>query len=200
MNTKKHIIETALMLFMTNGYENTSLSDIAGILNITKPALYYHFKNKDELFLAAAYQFLSELESMLDTLTSNQFSLKETMAMLFNSLHEMVGYYKKYVNIDNHSIMVRAYFFLYDAIKRDLGFRERLKEIYGKSINALFEKFNDTKEASILRDDLDYETLSFHIVALVEGTYLMTIVDPEIDLADLGNKLFNNFWKMLTKQ
>ena len=39
----------ALELFTENGYEATSLREIAERLGVTKAALYYHFKTKDEI-------------------------------------------------------------------------------------------------------------------------------------------------------
>ena len=48
MSTKENIVKTALQLFLQNGYEKTSLNHIAREVGITKPAIYHHFKNKDE--------------------------------------------------------------------------------------------------------------------------------------------------------
>lgn len=47
--TKSYIVEVAAELFAKNGYRATSLNDVATILNVSKPALYYHFKNKHEI-------------------------------------------------------------------------------------------------------------------------------------------------------
>lgn len=46
---KQAVIIQAARAFGHNGYENTSLDDIAKELNVTKPALYYYFKSKKEL-------------------------------------------------------------------------------------------------------------------------------------------------------
>jgi len=48
--TKENILHTALRLFAQNGYEATSVSDIAGELGMTKGALYKHYKNKRDIF------------------------------------------------------------------------------------------------------------------------------------------------------
>ncbi|WP_084029301.1 TetR/AcrR family transcriptional regulator [Lebetimonas sp. JH292] len=56
---KQKIIKTALKHFAINGYKNTSMQDIAKELNITKPALYYHFKNKNDLYNAIFIYFFS---------------------------------------------------------------------------------------------------------------------------------------------
>lgn len=47
---KEAVIAAAAGLIRRNGYEGTSLADLADILNITKPTLYYYVGSKDELF------------------------------------------------------------------------------------------------------------------------------------------------------
>ena len=49
-NTKEDILQTALQLFAKDGYEAVSVSMVAGALNITKGALYKHYKNKQDIF------------------------------------------------------------------------------------------------------------------------------------------------------
>ena len=49
-DTKEKILDTALELFSRDGYEAVSVSDIAGKLDMTKGALYKHYKNKRDIF------------------------------------------------------------------------------------------------------------------------------------------------------
>jgi AcrR family transcriptional regulator len=48
-DTRVRIIAVALELFSEQGYEKTSLREIADRLGVTKAALYYHFKTKDDI-------------------------------------------------------------------------------------------------------------------------------------------------------
>ncbi|BFV58579.1 TetR family transcriptional regulator [Kitasatospora sp. CMC57] len=48
-DTRARIIDVALALFAEQGYEKTSLREIADRLGVTKAALYYHFKTKDDI-------------------------------------------------------------------------------------------------------------------------------------------------------
>ncbi|MDQ7908958.1 TetR/AcrR family transcriptional regulator [Phytohabitans sp. ZYX-F-186] len=48
-DTRSRIQAVALELFTEEGYEKTSLREIAERLGVTKAALYYHFKSKDEI-------------------------------------------------------------------------------------------------------------------------------------------------------
>src|SRR5207249_3794900 len=48
-DTRSRIQEVALELFTEKGYDQTSLREIAERLDVTKAALYYHFKTKEDI-------------------------------------------------------------------------------------------------------------------------------------------------------
>ncbi len=50
MAKKDEILEVAKKYFSQYGYEGTSLDLVAKEVGVTKPALYYHFKNKKEIY------------------------------------------------------------------------------------------------------------------------------------------------------
>jgi AcrR family transcriptional regulator len=49
--TPERILDVALELFNEQGYEKTSLREIAERLGVTKAALYYHFERKEDILL-----------------------------------------------------------------------------------------------------------------------------------------------------
>ncbi|MFE6691387.1 TetR/AcrR family transcriptional regulator [Streptomyces sp. NPDC057743] len=51
-NTRQRIQDVALELFSEHGYEKTSLREIAERLDVTKAALYYHFKTKEDIVIS----------------------------------------------------------------------------------------------------------------------------------------------------
>jgi AcrR family transcriptional regulator len=51
-NTRQRIQDVAIELFAEQGYEKTSLREIAERLDVTKAALYYHFKTKEEILVS----------------------------------------------------------------------------------------------------------------------------------------------------
>jgi AcrR family transcriptional regulator len=51
VETRERILEVAQELFISQGYDKTSLRDIAERLGITKAALYYYFERKDDILL-----------------------------------------------------------------------------------------------------------------------------------------------------
>ena len=59
---KEKIIKTAIKHFANKGYENTSIEEIAKELNITKPAIYYHFKSKKNLYNEIFKEIFTKIE------------------------------------------------------------------------------------------------------------------------------------------
>ncbi len=50
LSRREDIARIALDLFARNGFEGTSIRDIAEAAGLTKPALYYHFQDKEALY------------------------------------------------------------------------------------------------------------------------------------------------------
>ncbi|MEE6309465.1 TetR family transcriptional regulator [Plantactinospora veratri] len=63
-DTRSRIQAVALELFTEQGYEKTSLREIAERLGVTKAALYYHFRSKDDI----VHSFVSDRIERLDRL------------------------------------------------------------------------------------------------------------------------------------
>ena len=49
MSTKEKILDAALTLFAENGYDGTSVEQIASIVGIKAPSLYKHYKGKEDI-------------------------------------------------------------------------------------------------------------------------------------------------------
>ncbi|TDD58877.1 TetR/AcrR family transcriptional regulator [Kribbella antibiotica] len=64
-DTKAAIHRAALDLFSAQGYEKTSLREIAEQVGITKASLYYHYKSKQELLRAIIGTFLDDAREVM---------------------------------------------------------------------------------------------------------------------------------------
>lgn len=63
---RDRVREIALELFNEQGYDATSVSDVAQRLGLTKSALYHHFPSKEALLEIALDEALGGLEAALD--------------------------------------------------------------------------------------------------------------------------------------
>src|SRR5690606_31628914 len=60
------MLAMAVQVFNEQGYDATSVSDLAARFGLTKSALYHHFASKEELLEIALDQALGALEAVLD--------------------------------------------------------------------------------------------------------------------------------------
>jgi AcrR family transcriptional regulator len=65
-DTRSRIQAVALELFTEQGYDQTSLREIAEKLGVTKAALYYHFKTKDDIINSVFDDRLASLEALVE--------------------------------------------------------------------------------------------------------------------------------------
>lgn len=63
--TRERIVEAADLLFYQQGYEQTSFSNVAEVVGITRGNFYYHFKTKDEILDAVIGRRLASTSEML---------------------------------------------------------------------------------------------------------------------------------------
>ena len=63
--TRERIVEAADLLFYQQGYEQTSFSNVAEAVGITRGNFYYHFKTKDEILDAVIGRRLASTSEML---------------------------------------------------------------------------------------------------------------------------------------
>ncbi|MFD7080406.1 TetR/AcrR family transcriptional regulator [Streptomyces sp. NPDC002181] len=65
-NTRQRIQDVALELFAEQGYEKTSLREIAERLDVTKAALYYHFKTKEDIIISVFEDLTRPIDELID--------------------------------------------------------------------------------------------------------------------------------------
>jgi AcrR family transcriptional regulator len=65
-DTREAIRTVALELFAEQGYGKTSLREISERLGVTKAAVYYHFKTKEEILVSLIEDFLAQVDDVVD--------------------------------------------------------------------------------------------------------------------------------------
>ena len=64
-DTRARIKQVALELFSEQGYEKTSLREIAERLDVTKAALYYHFKSKEDIVRSLVEDYVGQIDALI---------------------------------------------------------------------------------------------------------------------------------------
>jgi len=64
-DTRARIQRIAVELFTEHGYDGTSLREIAEHLGVTKAALYYHFKSKEDIILSLVQDYQAQMDALI---------------------------------------------------------------------------------------------------------------------------------------
>lgn len=70
MSRKEEILRVASNLFLENGYDRTSLADIASVVGILKGSLYHYIASKDELLFEVILETIAAAEADLSSALS----------------------------------------------------------------------------------------------------------------------------------
>ncbi|MEU4169045.1 helix-turn-helix domain-containing protein [Streptomyces sp. NPDC026665] len=89
-DTRQRIQDVALELFSEHGYEKTSLREIAEHLDVTKAALYYHFKTKEEILISIFQDLTRPLDELIEWGRRQPHSL-ETKQEVLRRYSEALG-------------------------------------------------------------------------------------------------------------
>lgn len=65
-DTRQQIRAVALELFAEQGYEKTSLREIAERLGVTKAAVYYHYRTKEEILTSLLEEHLAGMDALVE--------------------------------------------------------------------------------------------------------------------------------------
>jgi AcrR family transcriptional regulator len=90
--TRQHILRAALKRFAHSGYAAASVQQIVGDAKVSKPALYYHFKDKAGLFQALVNEALDKEFELLREAAARAGTLRgqlvEILSVLFKYFQE----------------------------------------------------------------------------------------------------------------
>jgi AcrR family transcriptional regulator len=132
-NTRQRIQEIALELFAERGYDKTSLREIAEHLRVTKAALYYHFKTKEDILLSLFRDLMHPLDELI--------AWGQEQPRTLETKRELLRRYSE-------ALQTAAPLFLFmqqnEAAMRELS----IGQIFRERLTALFELLKD-EDASL---------------------------------------------------
>ena len=68
---REAVLQTAAQLFLEKSYGRTSMNDVADRLNITKPALYHYFRNKEDILIECYRLGTGLIEEILNDIATH---------------------------------------------------------------------------------------------------------------------------------
>lgn len=111
-DTKREaVLQTAAQLFLEKGYGRTSLNDLAERLNITKPALYHYFTNKEDIYVGIYRIGAGMIEEILNQIAAQLGTgLEKVEAFIYSYSSVMtVNYGRCIMRLDEGELTPKAF-------------------------------------------------------------------------------------------
>ena len=174
--TRQNLLAAAENVFSKKGFAATRLSDIAQEAHVTRGAIYHHFGNKMELFLALHKERVDPYFKMLDEIFISDLLPKAKIKKMFTEF-----LFRAFKDLD---FVKRQRF---DAF-RDVEFtgceelhefmQERGKKIYLMLIDLIQygQKIRD------IRQDISPELAAMNLLAYMKGLVSILFMEGQLDL------------------
>lgn len=168
-DSRKLILEAAFEAFAENGYDGTSMDDIVKRSGLSKGTLYWHFKNKHDLFVAT----LNAAMGGLDAMTAD--ALQETDRPVHVHLRELFIATAEAFTADLRWTRLLANAFFQSA--QSEGAQQVLLEMYQQYIDMVA----DALQLGIDRGDLrpmDTRNVAIALMAGGDGIVFHRLLNP----------------------
>jgi len=108
---REAVLQTAAQLFLEKSYARTSLNDVAERLNITKPALYHYFPNKEEILLECYRLGCGLIEEILNDIAAHcGTGLEKVAAFIYSYANVMtVNFGRCVMRMDEGDLSHKAF-------------------------------------------------------------------------------------------
>jgi len=200
MKTKEVIIRTALKLFLSKGFNETSMNEIAREVGVSKPAIYHHFKNKDELVQAIFDYFTQKIMSWGTQYYADCTTYEQKVKMMFAATPLFMNIENVLLE-DNAPDLPYSYnTFLLLMSRMKATYKSRISQDLCRTRGKVIEMLAGLQQEGIIRDDINPEALSLMMHSMIEGlSFIGELIDPS-DVSGDSEKLYNTFWKMIKNE
>lgn len=170
--TKNKILEAGLNVFSRKGFSAATLIDIAAEAGVTRGAVYWHFKNKEELYFQLNEKYNMMFFGKINDLLSEDMKAGEKLKVIISYLFGMLEDNKEFRMIEEINHTGKS-----DSIPNNNAMCEYFsgaKQEKWETVKALIEK---GKEDGEIRKDIDSASMTDAILGYVFGVELLWLQD-----------------------
>jgi len=177
---KERILRVSVELFLKKSYRGTSVKDITDAVSISKGALYWYFKSKDEL-----------LETIIGIYETDFLEgLIKAVHLSGNGFINLYKDYHRYIN--EYAAANTELCVLFTTLSAELAgsgtvAEIRIKGIYAKYLEFIESLLDLARDENLLKKDADVNLLAHTIIGIRNGILLQWYMNrPHVDGASLS--------------
>ncbi|KIX12408.1 TetR family transcriptional regulator [Dethiosulfatarculus sandiegensis] len=186
--TKKLLIDAAFTVFTQKGFARTTLNEIASEAGVTRGAIYWHFKDKAEIFWAVSEQTAKQAGLDWDQVQNSQAE----------SLKDFERFLVHYLTSFEQNEKFRSF---YEMVNFRTEWTEELAPIWNKMKQRFHMAYASLKEDLIrlikkkkVRQDINPHLAALAIFSFSEGLLQLWLFDQKFfSLKEEAPKLVHDF-------
>jgi len=188
--TYNNILNAAARCFSRNGFNETTMDEVAKEAKVSKGALYWHFKSKEELFIKLKQQNVAEALQTLE----KRFASARTFDSKLASGYDL--YFSSLTPNQRPAARLNVEF--WTASPKIPKLSKVLNDQYGRVQGFLKSTIEEAMAKGELRKEIDSESLSIVLLAALDGLELhWAILERNFDWQKIRTTLSDAIMKGL---
>lgn len=173
--TRCNLLAAALTVFYERGVSKASLDEIAKTAGVTRGALYWHFKNKEDLFEALFQIHYADLEQQLEQALDSD-PATDPLSQLLNSVRH---YFESLVNNHDLQKFSTILYFRCEQTQDNHSIVELTRQYHRRWDQLLYNIINECKRQQILDQWLNIERALLFLISTLSGLSAKWLDDPQ---------------------
>ncbi|AYF32488.1 TetR family transcriptional regulator [Vreelandella alkaliphila] len=192
--TREALLDAAEEVFFAKGVARTSLEQIARHANLTRGAVYWHFKNKGDLFMALVERVRMPFQSLMEEVNNADPTISPLTAIQL-ACHAGLNRMEQPSHQRILSILLhRCEFF------SDINPIQMQDEIADECFDEMLSVFQLAQQQQLLRDDLPPEVATRLMQAALGGLFHDWLRNPEsFSLRERGGEIIDTLITMMKR-
>jgi AcrR family transcriptional regulator len=172
--TREAILSASLKLFAKHGFTSTSVDDIGRAAGVTKGAVYWHFKSKDDLFSAILARIRDRWQEVIFRPVSARIGARERLELLFDSYQAFFGeapetcLFLQRVLLEEHDV-----------------FSPQVGRVFRQTARFIEKILEQGKASGEFRKDLDSLLTAHQIIGALSGASQQSLANRSLGLNHL---------------
>ena len=169
VEAREKILATAARLFSEQGYENTSISQVARAAKVSKALIFWYFETKEQLYRSALRKTLEPYFIDVDNLDGLDESAQTK---------HLIDLFAEFVRENVYSVRFFLSLMLQGERQPDEVIR-RVSELYGVFRNLLADIIESGRLRGIFRQDCSPKLDAALIMAALDGVLIQNFLSDE---------------------
>ncbi|WP_293775531.1 TetR family transcriptional regulator [uncultured Oxalicibacterium sp.] len=187
LETRNRIVDAAEEVFYTRGLAQTSLADVAVAANVTRGAIYWHFKNKADLFEAMSERVRLPMEALMGA-SSEEYAVDPLGHLRNTWLHLL----QDAATNERSRRVLDILFLKCELVDRDDPIWIRQQDCYRRGLENMERILNDAVARKQLPANLDVRLAALTLHGQVIGLLMNWLFSPTtFDLASVAGPVID---------